>query len=179
MNHLETMRSLKLQTWELEMTLWRQGLFTFRFWIAVGVIALLYIVWWYALDKRRILEILLFGSLIAVSRLLFDAWGTSSGRWAYVTDLVPMGTISITDLIVVPVTMMLVYQYSETWLSYLLSTAVVQGIIAFGFFPLQMRLGSLHIFQWPLLGSFLIILVTAIIMRAVMHFGLRVERAHK
>lgn len=176
MDKLEMLRGLRLQTWALGMTFWREGLFTVRWRIVAGIIAVLYAVWWYTADKRRILEILLFGSFIAVSRLIFDDWGTSTGRWAYITDLLPMGAISMTDLVIVPVTMMPVYQYTKSWGSFLILTAVTQAVIAFGFFPLLIRLGCLHVFQWPPYGSFLVSLGTAVIMRALIRFGLKVQR---
>lgn len=177
MDILEQLRQSRLVTYELKTFIWQQNFLTAKWWFIAIVIAVSYAVWWKLTDKRRIIELLLFGSFIAVSRVIFDDWGISSGRWTYIIDLVPLGiSLFLNDLTIVPLSYMLAYQYSPTWSRYLILIVIVQSAISYAFLPLLSRMGILVIHNWSVTYTFAFMMVTATIMRAIMLIGLNVQR---
>jgi len=177
MDIVEILRQLRMETWQIKIQLWQQSFLTPRWWFIAVTIAATYALWWKLTDKRRIVELLLYGSFVAVARVIYDNWGISSGRWTYVTDLVPLGySLFLNDLTVIPLFMMLVYQYAPTWKAFLVLLVVVQGAISLLFWPLTMALGILVLHDWRLSYSFLATVVMTVTMRAIMIMGLKIQR---
>lgn len=176
MDILYLLRESRLQTWELKHQLWQQGFLTFNWWFIAITIAVSYAIWWKYTDKRRIIELLLYGSFVAVTRVLFDAWGITSGRWTYTLDLVPGGiSLFLNDLTIVPLFLMLAYQYSPNWKTFFVWLIVVEGLVAFALLPLLSYLGILKLHAWRYYGSFIYVVTAASIMRAIMLFGLNLQ----
>lgn len=177
MDSYALLHQLRLQASDIKDQLWIQNFLTPQWWFVAITIVVSYVIWWKLLDKRRAIEILLFGSYIAVSRVIFDDWGISSGRWTYTFDLLPMGySLFLNDLTVVPLFLMLVYQYSPDWKTFLVWLLVVQGITSFALLPLFSYMGILKIYNWTYYGSFIFMLITATVMRAIMLFGLSLQK---
>lgn len=177
MDTLDKLRLLRLESWELKKLIWQQSFLTPSWWFIGITIIIAYAVWWKFTDKKRIIELLLFGSFIAVTRVIFDDWGITSGRWTYTIDLVPLGiSLFLNDLTIVPLGHMLAYQYSPTWSRYLILVTLTQGIISFAFLPLLAAIGILNIYNWKYSDTFLFMLITTIIMRAIILFGLRLQQ---
>jgi len=181
MDTIELLRQARLEVAALKDLLWQQNFLTARWWTVVIVIAVSYAVWWVLVDKRRLPELLLYGSFIAVARIIFDDWGILNGRWTYIIDLFRKPPISLflNDLTVVPLAFMLVYQYAKSWVTFLALTVGVEGIIAFVFLPFLARMGILVIHNWSYFGSFLFMVVTAIIMRVIMHIVLEITHNYQ
>lgn len=177
MDSYALLHQLRLQASDIKDQLWMQNFLTAHWWLVAITIVASYVIWWKFVDKRRVIEILLFGSYIAVSRVIFDDWGISSGRWTYIFDLLPVGySLFLNDLTVVPLFLMLVYQYSPDWKTFIVWLLVVQGITSFVLLPLLSYLGILKLYNWTYYGSFIFMLVTAIVMRAIMIFGLSLQK---
>lgn len=180
MDTLALLRHLRIQIWDIKMQLWQASFLSFNWWFIAVTVEASYAIWWKLLDKRRVFELLVFGSFVAAARIIFDDWGISSGRWTYVIDLFPVGySLFLNDLTVVPLAMMLVYQYSPDWKAFIFRLAAVEGAIAFGFLPLLSYLGILHLHAWSYFGSYIFMIITATVMRAIMLFGLAVERTSR
>lgn len=177
MDIIEELHRLRIETWEVKTVLWQQSFLTPKWWFIAIVIAVSYAIWWKFADKRRIIELLLFGSFIAVARVIFDDWGITSGRWTYVIDLVPLGiSLFLNDLTIVPLSYMLAYQYSPTWSKFLIRIVILQSAISFAFLPLLSTMGILVIHNWHVGYTFIIMVITATIMRAIMLFGLNLQK---
>lgn len=141
------------------------------------VIGASYAIWWKLVDKRRIIELLLYGSFIAVCRVIFDNWGISSGRWIYTVDLFPLGySLFLNDLTVMPLALMLVYQYSSNWKSFFIRLLIVQGLISVILWPILSSLNILKLYDWQLYYSYIAMILIASIMRLVIIIGLNVQR---
>jgi len=180
MDILERLRQSRLVSWELKTFIWQQNFLTAKWWFIAIVIALSYAIWWKFTDKKRIIELLLFGSFIAVSRVIFDDWGITSGRWTYIVDLVPLGiSLFFNDLTIVPLSYMLAYQYSPTWSKYLVTIIILQSAISFVFLPLLSRMGILVIHNWHVGYTFIFMIVVSIIMRAIMLVGLNLQSSSR
>lgn len=177
MDILEQLHQLRLAAWEIKKLLWQQNFLTAKWWFIAIAIAVSYAVWWKFTDKRRIIELLLFGSFIAVCRVIYDDWGISSSRWTYIVDLFPLGiSLFLNDLTIVPLSYMLAYQYSPTWSKFLITIVILQGAISFALLPLLSSIGILVIHNWHVGYTFIFMMVVAITMRAIMLFGLEVQK---
>lgn len=55
----------------------------------VAFILFYYAMWWKLTDKRRISDLLLFGSLLAVIRFIVDILGVTAGLWIYKVHILP------------------------------------------------------------------------------------------
>ncbi|MEG6585325.1 CBO0543 family protein [Dendrosporobacter sp. 1207_IL3150] len=174
---LERLHNSRLVTWELKTFLWQQNFLTAKWWFIAIIIAISYAIWWKFTDKKRIIELLLFGSFIAVCRVIFDDWGINSGRWTYVIDIVPLGvSLFLNDLTIVPLSYMLAYQYSPSWSRFLVTTVILQSAISFAFLPLLSRLGILIIHNWHVGYTFIFMMVVSITMRTIILLGLNLQR---
>ncbi|MPM60647.1 hypothetical protein SDC9_107499 [bioreactor metagenome] len=180
MDTIATLHQLRIEAWEVKALLWHQNFLTPKWWFIALIIAATYAIWWKFTDKRRVIELLLFGSFIAVSRVIFDDWGITSGRWTYVIDLVPLGiSLFLNDLTIVPLSYMLAYQYSPTWSRFLVIIVILQGAISFALLPLLSMMGILVIHNWHVAYTFGFMIATAVTMRAIMLFGLNLQRSSR
>ncbi|MGI5838608.1 MAG: hypothetical protein ACOX8W_02995 [bacterium] len=181
MDTIELLRQSRLETGLLHTQLWHENFLTYRWWLIVAVIAASYLVWWVLVDKRLLPELLLYGSFIAVARVIFDDWGILAGRWTYVVDLihVPHTSLFLNDLTVFPLALMLVYQYGDTWARFLVLAVLTEGIISFVFLPFLAWVGILVLHDWSYVGTFLVTTSIAISMRAIMSFLLMLTRRYR
>jgi hypothetical protein len=84
---------LRLQLWDLLYAQWKEQLFSVQWWFVAALMVISYTLWWKYVEKRRLVEILLFGSFIAVSRTVMEDAGVSAGFWSFDVRLVPLGSV--------------------------------------------------------------------------------------
>ncbi|NHM32056.1 hypothetical protein [Neobacillus terrae] len=78
-------------------------LFTWRWWLLLLLTIVPWIIWWRLVDKKRVAEILLYGTLIAILAILLDNIGTDLIWWGYPTKLFQMFPPLVpADITVVP-----------------------------------------------------------------------------
>ncbi|MDR3564191.1 MAG: hypothetical protein P4N59_22530 [Negativicutes bacterium] len=160
---------LRLQLWGVVYAQWQEHLFTAQWWFIVAVMAVSYFLWWKYVEKRRLLEILLFGCFIAVTRTVMEDVGVSAGLWSFDVRLVPLGiSLFLNDLTVVPLTFMLVYQYTVSWKQFLVWSVIAEGLIAFAFHPLLSAIGIYREWNWHNYYSFMIMMGIVFLSRAVL-----------
>ena len=107
---------LRNQIWELLLASWKVDLTTLKYWGIVIVIAIAYIVWFRLTDKKRLVDLLFYGSLIAVMRGLIDLFGVTAGLWIYKVSIFPLSpSVLLQDWTIIPLIYMLVQQYSPNW----------------------------------------------------------------
>ncbi|MGI5838605.1 MAG: CBO0543 family protein [bacterium] len=175
MDYVELLRQSHLESASIRQQIWQQNFMTSRWWAILVLIAVSYAVWWMLVDKRRLPELLLYGSFIAVARNIFGSWGTLTGRWTYVVDLIPLPEVAfINDLTIVALAYMLVYQYSKSWVSFLGLSVITGGVFSYIFFPILVRTGLLVIHNWTYTGTFLFLVITAAVMRGIIHIVLEI-----
>jgi hypothetical protein len=148
---------------------WRTNdVFSSKWFGTVAFILFSYALCFKLLDKRRLTQILLFGSLITVMATLFDIIGVEYGRWTYLTRVFPiMPSLFLFDFTIIPLYYMLIYQYCSNWKSYTIWNAIVTGIVSFAFFPLLVRLKMLELNNWSYLYFFPCIFTFAMVSRAI------------
>jgi hypothetical protein len=146
----------------------KNDVFSIRWFVTVGLILLSYFIVFKLLDKRRFIQILFFGSLIAVSMTTLDIFGSEFVHWTYLSRVFPIvPSIFFYDYTIYPLYYMLVYQYSSNWKSFAIWDAVLAGIISFGVYPLLTAFKMVKLHNWNYLYFFLIICVWAFLCRGV------------
>ena len=130
---------------------WLSDQFLSPLWIGFVLAVLFsYAIFFYFADKKRIVELLLFGSLVAVAFSVYSSVGQLFGFWATLFRLVPLQqNFFMSDLTILPLSAMLLYQYSNSWKSFVVATVIWAGLFAFGFNSILVRLNA-FIYLTPL-----------------------------
>ncbi|MDD3654971.1 MAG: hypothetical protein PHO01_12495, partial [Desulfotomaculaceae bacterium] len=117
-------------------TQWLNQQFLSPVWFGmIFLILFSYALVFYLLNKKRITEILLYGSLVAVALIVYDSVGTYFDWWAYLINILPIRpNYFASHLTLIPLYAMLVYQYTSSWKTYLLWITVWDALIIFGFY---------------------------------------------
>ena len=181
MTTADMIHQLRLELWNLSYTQWKtQTLFSNQWWILVALIAICYAIWWAIVDKRRLTQILLFGSLIAAGRIVMDIIGNNVALWSYDIRETPFSPSPfLHDLTLTPIALMVAYQYTHSWKNFLVWTAVATGIISFALFPLLTTFGFLTFYKWNYVYSFVLIMAIASLSRWVLLGVLNIEHSYE
>jgi hypothetical protein len=148
--------------------------FSYQWWILVGLTMIPYIVWWKVVDRKRFFEIATYGLLIMMLSGLLDAIGVETDAWDYKYDLVPLLDVFIVyDISVLPVSYMLIYQYFYTWQSFAIAHAVLAVVFAFLSEPLLTWLDIYQPIAWnhtySAVGYFCLAMLVRWIMGKLLH----------
>lgn len=177
MDIIDIIHRTRLELWSYQLSEWYMHLFTMRWWFILGIIAIAYAIWWKYVDKRRLTQILLFGSFIAVFRVILDDAGSSAALWLYSVKPLPLGhALFLNDLTVVPLAFMLIYQYCRTWKNFFIWSIIAEAGFSFAFLPLLIQLDVLRLYHWQLYYTFFIMLTAVTVMRAIILTVIKVER---
>lgn len=167
MTYYEEIYVTKKILWEQLYSSWiNYELFSLPWWVTIGALITIYFIWWKALDKSRIIELLLFGSLLAVMSALIDTVADNLMLWQYKVRLLPFSPAFFPyHLTIAPIILMLVYQYTSTWKSFLLWTAISGAIYSFVFIPTFVSLGEVHLLRWKYHYNFITFFLRACVGR--------------
>ncbi|MCP8615390.1 CBO0543 family protein [Salirhabdus salicampi] len=166
--HIEKIKEILLQ---LEYNDWLQNvLFTWQWWFLLTATIMPWIIWWKLVDKARLLEIVTYGLWWILVAVTLDDIGVTLQLWDYPKQLMflihPLGP---SDLTVIPVTYMLLYQYTSRWTSFVIGSFVVAFVFAFVFEPLFIKFEMLKfhdtVIKWKHWYSFVLFGVIAIVIR--------------
>jgi len=143
----ETARLLAYQSFQQWIS---TQLFSFGWFFQVGLLIVAYTVWIKLVDKSRIKDLLLFGSLCAVAfgvmeSLFVGFWGL----WEFKINLFPMQPPHfVIGYTLGPIMHMLVQQYTSSWKKFLLWDCVGSAVMVFGILPIYSLLGILQLHNW-------------------------------
>lgn len=143
--------------------------FSFGWFLMLGILIILYAVWLKLLDKQRATQLLLIGSLAAVFyHINFMFMIDFFGLFHYMIRLIPIHTPAFASSVTIaPITIMLVQQYTSSWKGYILWSAIGIAFINFVIFPLYTLIGILEFHNWNVFYHFLVMLVISLITRLV------------
>lgn len=86
----------------------------------------MYFIWWKLVDKKRLSELLLLGSFVAVSYTVIDNALTNTNLIGYPTRLFPFTVQPFRiDFTTIPILCMLAHQYSSNWSTYTLLALLI------------------------------------------------------
>jgi hypothetical protein len=144
-----------------------EEVFSFGWFLLVAVLIVAYIVWLKLLDKRRATELLLIGSLEAVAKSINSiVLGGLLGLANYNIKLLPIHpNVFISSITLSPIIVMLAEQYSHSWKSYIIRTAIGNALLCFVIFPVYMLVGALEFHNWNVFFHFLVLFTISLIVR--------------
>lgn len=129
-------------------------LFSWVWWLLIALIIVPLIVWWLLVDKKRLLEISMFGLLIGVSSTFLDVMGSDYVLWMYPIHIIPMTAILVpVDFVVLPVIQMYVYQKCLKWGRFLLFSLITAAMQTFIAEPLAILIGQYKPIHWSIIYS--------------------------
>lgn len=155
---------LSIQNWA------SKEVFSFGWYLMVGVLVVAYAVWLKLADRRRGTELLLIGSLEAIAKLLISGVLLSNilGLYDYKIRLVPVpANVFATSITLSPILIMLVTQYTSSWKGFLLWEAIGNAFLCFVIFPIYNAVGIAEMHNWNFLYHFLVLCATSICVRLV------------
>ncbi|HJV44869.1 MAG TPA: hypothetical protein VJ824_03990, partial [Bacillota bacterium] len=94
-NHItksfEEIIRLREQLQQKDLLYWKnESVFTWQWWLLVGMATIPLIIWWKLVDKKRAYEIAFYGCMINIAALILDNVGTTLQWWVYPIKLEPL-----------------------------------------------------------------------------------------
>jgi hypothetical protein len=180
MDIIDIIHQIRVELWSYQFAEWRMNLLSVRWWFVIASITISYAIWWKYVDKRRLTQILLFGSFIAVFRVIMDDIGASAALWVYSVKPIPVGhALFLNDLTVVPLGFMLVYQYCQSWKKFFLWIIIAESGYSFVLLPVLVKFDILRLYNWQYYYTFFIMVVAVSAMRAILLTVLKIEQKHE
>ena len=170
--------------YELKMELWSQSykhwvtkeFLSFPWFFNIAFLLVLYVVWIKLVDKRRLRDLLLFGSLIAVAATFMDIIAVTTGLWHYNVRLFPISPAPFPfDFTVIPIFYMLVMQYTSTWRGYLIGSLIASGTFSFIVAPVYVLLKIKEYHKVNHFFVFILIFVMTSIIKAIYNWIVKIE----
>ncbi|MPM36808.1 hypothetical protein SDC9_83411 [bioreactor metagenome] len=154
-----------------------QDVFSAQWWGIVAIIVFSYIFVFSIIDKKRFTQILLFGSLMAVSITTYDLFGANFGLWGYNVRLFPViPGVFLYDYTVIPLYYMLIYQYSPNWKMFLVWNSVFAGFIGLVFLPALVTFEIMSFRNWLPIYQSIAPFVFGLLNRAIVLGTLKAEK---
>jgi len=139
---------------------------TWKWWLLIVLSIVPWLVWIKIIDRERVHEILLYGFFIAICAIALDNIGTDLLWWGYPDKLLPMiPPLFPADWTLVPVILMVVYQFFHTWRSFIVANLVLGAFLAYLAEPVFIWLDFYQLYSWKLTYSYLFYIVTALVGR--------------
>jgi len=164
---------------KIVMDKWLSEQFLSPVWIGLFLFVIFtYILFFYLADKKRLVEVLLFGSLVAVTFSLYDSIGELIGLWSTFFRMVPLQqNFFMSDLTIIPLYAMLVYQYANSWKMFFIGTVVWAGLIAFIFYYIILNGLNVFIYLNPFgpYIDFVFLMLISLIARGILVVLLNIE----
>lgn len=168
------------QLWHHTIALWiSQELFSPSWFVILISIIGTYTILFIFIDKSRVREIILYGSLLAVSFGYMDVTGTTMGFWTYKTHFLPLVPSLIPSSYTLhPVLHLLVYQYTNSWKSFAVVNTIMSSFFCFVVQPFYVWAGILWLGGWTYLYSFIATMGITFLARAVVIWLANIEQKH-
>ena len=169
---------VRADMWNILLAQWKTDITSPKYWGIVATIIIAYIVWYRLTDKTRLAYLLFYGSLVTVMTSLVDLYGTTAGLWYYKVPLAPFLTsVFLRDWTLVPLTYMLVQQYSPNWRQFFIWNAVGAFFLSVIVVQILSVLDIIQFMKWTYLNGFITSYLTATLSRAAFHLVIQVQNA--
>lgn len=152
--------------------------FSFSWFVMVGMLFIVYGIWLKLIDKSRIHSILLLGCLSAVGFFIADMLFIAYlGVAEYQIRIFPWNPpILIVSITIAPIMLMLVYQYTSSWRSYTLWSGIAMAVLSFGLMPLYSLLGIYKLVKWNYVYQFIMMFTDGVIARGLLMLVIHIEQ---
>lgn len=154
--------------------------FSFEWFLMAGILIVAYIVWLKLVDKSRVTELLLLGSLETVAKIILAILiGNLLGLYDYKIRLLPMpSNVFATSATISPIILMLVQQYTTSWKGFIIWTTIGNAFLNFVIFPIYTLVGIIEFYNWNVFYHFLVLETVALIVRAVFLWITGTQKRH-
>lgn len=154
------LRDLAYQHW------FHDDFLTRRWWLLVFFSVVPWFIWWRIADKKRLHELLLYGTFIVLCTIALDNIGTELIWWEYPDKILQMVPAMIpSDITFVPTFMMIGYQLARTWRFFIVVNVTLGLFMAFVGEPFFIWLDFYKLHAWKLWYSLIFYIVVAVIGR--------------
>ncbi len=146
----------------------QEDLFRFKWWFLLGLSSFLIFVWQKLIDKKRLPEIMLYAVLTTILTMGIVEYGEELTLWDYPNDISPIfPVLTAINLSILPMLYSLVYQYFQTWKSFVPAVIIATCLLSFVVEP-ALSWGKLYqLLKWKYYYSFPIYIAIALIIRWV------------
>jgi hypothetical protein len=154
---------------ELRMEHWiHHDLFSPQWWFLLLLLIAAWATWWKFVDRKRLVEILLYG-LVALTIINYlDDIGFEMQFWEYDYQLFKIiPRINVIDFTVM-IAHMLIYQYYIKWRAFMVAQTVMAFVFSFVAEPILVWMGIYIMHHWKYIYSFPIYILMAILLKWTM-----------
>lgn len=169
MNPIDKIVGLRKQIFKIQYENWtKDNLFSFKWWIMLLLVVILWFVWWKLLDKKRFNEIGLAGFIAAVLNFFINTTGIELTLWAYPTQIFGVvRTWSLFELSYITVAYMFLNQYFKEWKKYLIAVTIFGAFASFIVQPLLIHFEIFKLYNWRNLYSFPIYFLIGVVVKSI------------
>lgn len=154
-------------------------LFTFQFWLLIVILIIPWLIWWKLVDRKRLMEILVYGLLVHTLVTVLDEIGCQLNLWEYRYDIEPLFPRLIPiNFTALPIVYMFLYQYFNKWKYFLAANVIAAAIMSFIIEPIFVWLDIYELFGWKHVYSFPIYIIIAIFFKLAMKIIFKKQNSH-
>ncbi len=135
-------------------------------------------IWIKLVDRKNIMEILLFGSWVAIVGVSADEFGYEYRLWRYNYHVIAQFPHIIwIHLVMLPIAYMLIYQYSPQWRSFL--KRMVIFAVAFSFIgePFLVWINAYELLKWKYSYSLPLYILIGVVLKYIMEWLKTVKKS--
>lgn len=167
--NLEDVRFLEDQLFLLDAKGWLENEFlTWEWWILLCFFVVPWMLWFIMKKRKWFVESLLFGVIVMNVTLLLDTVGMQFTFWEYPVEFLPVIPRGFSfDVSMVPVAFILLFQYFQTWKSFIIAQVIMAVAYAFIGEPFCEWLNLVRYLKWNYLYSFVYYIILGIGVRAL------------
>ncbi|QJW48169.1 hypothetical protein HA075_22140 [bacterium BFN5] len=138
-------------------------LWSWQWWLLLALLFLPWIVWWRFVDKKRLTEMCLFGMFVLATASWMDELGTDLILWYYPFKIIPWYPQLVPiNYSVLPITYMLIYQYTPKWSTYLIAMTAMAALYSWVAEPALAFMGIYQVVTWKFSYSFPLYVLIAV-----------------
>ena len=141
--------------------------FTWQWWIGIAFVLIPPLLWWKLVDRRRLLEITVFGLIVNISAIIIDVVGSAFVLWNYTIRLLPLSLCFCVDFFLLPIIYMLIYQRYLAWKQFLVASTTVALALAFIVEPLAVYIKQYQLISWHYIYSFPIYVLIVVLAKLI------------
>ncbi|MGI8383936.1 CBO0543 family protein [Robertmurraya sp. P23] len=167
--NLEDVRFLEDELFVLDAKGWLENEFlTWEWWVLLSFFVVPWILWFIMKKRKWFVESLLFGMIVMNVTLLLDTVGMQFSFWEYPVEFLPVIPRGFPfDVSMVPVAFILLFQYFQTWKSFIIAQVIMAVAYAFVGEPFCEWLHFVRYIKWNYLYSFVYYIILGIVVRAL------------
>lgn len=161
---------------DVRLEYWHSHVFSLPWYILTVPSILFLIIWWNVVDKKRLVEIALYGLMIALIASSLDEAGSMLSLWEYPYKVDPLfPRLVTTDLVFLPVFYMLIYQRYTDWKSFFWASLIQALVFSFILEPMLVKISLYVLLKWSHAYSVLPYLLMSVLCKWLINIFLQLQ----